>query len=212
MSQPDFYPLLPSEYRGGKPAHDADFAAGFAAGAKAFARNADTHRGHGETAYRRVSKKHGTWWLDGFAAAIGFQRDGIPSKIATALGLVPQKNPKARRRRNPDDDVLFPYADRFSSETYPSLATPDYSVMQVAARGSTARAPVQVDGNLVFDAFFDNGDLFGDFLTNPRKAAKKPASKKATRAQSNAAKAMRLFHSGKASSLADAWAMVRRGR
>ena len=115
-----------------------------------------------------------------------------------------------KRRRNPDDDVLFPYADRFSSETYPSLATPDYSVMQVSARGSTARAPSQVDGNLVFDAFFGEG-MFGDFLTNPR--GRRPATSRArTKAQNNAAKAMRLFHSGKAASLADAWAMVRRSR
>jgi hypothetical protein len=71
------------------------------------------------------------------------------------------------RRRNPDDDVLFPYADRFSSETYPDLVTPNYSLMHVAA-SSTARAPSKVDGNLVFDAFFDDGsDIFGDFLTNP---------------------------------------------
>jgi hypothetical protein len=47
--------------------------------------------------------------------------------------------------------------------------------------------------------------------TNPRPA--KPASKRAggrTAAQSNAAQAMKLFHSGKASSLAEAWAMLRR--
>jgi hypothetical protein len=73
-----------------------------------------------------------------------------------------------RRRRNPDDDVLFPYAERFSSETFPSLTYPDYDKMQVLARGATARAPSQVDGNLVFDAFFGE-DIFGNFLTNPRK-------------------------------------------
>jgi len=45
--------------------------------------------------------------------------------------------------------------------------------------------------------------------TNPR-----PTKRTATRttAQNNAARAMRLFHSGKASSLADAWAMIRKGR
>lgn len=74
----------------------------------------------------------------------------------------------ARRRRNPDEDVLFPYAERFSSETFPSLATPDYSTGLVARRGATARAPSQVDGNLVFDAFFGEG-MFEDFLTNPRR-------------------------------------------
>jgi len=75
--------------------------------------------------------------------------------------------PVRRRRRNPDDDVLFPYSDRFSPETFPSLTYPDYSTTLVARRGATARAPSQVDGNLVFDAFFGEG-MFEDFLTNPR--------------------------------------------
>jgi hypothetical protein len=74
----------------------------------------------------------------------------------------------ARRRRNPDEDVLFPYAERFSSETFPSLTYPDYSTTLVQRRGATARAPSQVDGNLVFDAFFGEG-MFEDFLTNPRR-------------------------------------------
>ena len=48
------------------------------------------------------------------------------------------------------------------------------------------------------------------FVTNPRRpAARKPSSKRRTAAQSNAAKAMKLFHSGQASSLAEAWQMVR---
>lgn len=83
--------------------------------------------------------------------------------------MYPKDARGGKQRRNPDDDVLFPYADRFSSETYPDLVTPNYSLMHVAA-SSTARAPSKVDGNLVFDAFFDDGsDIFGDFLTNPSK-------------------------------------------
>jgi hypothetical protein len=76
--------------------------------------------------------------------------------------------PVRRRRRNPDDDVLFPYAERFSSETFPSLVYPEYDKMHVISRGASARAPSQVDGNLVFDAFFGEG-VFDDFLTNPRR-------------------------------------------
>ena len=48
-------------------------------------------------------------------------------------------------------------------------------------------------------------------VTNPAKRGTKRSGGR-TAAQSNAAKAMKLFHSGKASSLAEAWDMVRRGR
>jgi hypothetical protein len=48
-------------------------------------------------------------------------------------------------------------------------------------------------------------------LANPRRPAAKRTSKR-TAAQSNAARAMKMFHSGKASSLAEAWAMIRAGR
>jgi hypothetical protein len=47
-------------------------------------------------------------------------------------------------------------------------------------------------------------------LTNPRPAARAKRTGSRTAAQSNAAKAMRLFHSGQASSLAEAWDMLRR--
>ena len=47
-------------------------------------------------------------------------------------------------------------------------------------------------------------------VTNPAKRGKAKRTGGRTAAQSNAAKAMRLFHSGKASSLAEAWAMLRR--
>ena len=53
--------------------------------------------------------------------------------------------------------------------------------------------------------------IWFDVKSNPRAA--KPASKRTgsrTSAQSNAAKAMKLFHSGQASSLAEAWAMLLR--
>jgi hypothetical protein len=72
----------------------------------------------------------------------------------------------ARRRRNPDEDVLFPYAERFSSETFPSLTYPDYSTTLVQRRGSTARLPAPSE-SLVLDAFFDND--FASLLENPRR-------------------------------------------
>lgn len=55
----------------------------------------------------------------------------------------------------------------------------------------------------------------GLYTTNPsRKGSAKRGSKQSiggrTAAQNNAAKAMKLFHSGQASSLAEAWAMLRR--
>ena len=56
-------------------------------------------------------------------------------------------------------------------------------------------------------------------LDNPRRKnppAKKPRAakrtSKRTATQNNAARAMKMFHSGKASSLAEAWAMIRAGR
>ena len=61
------------------------------------------------------------------------------------------------------------------------------------------------------DALGMTKQIWFDVKSNPRAA--KPASKRTgsrTSAQSNAAKAMKLFHSGQASSLAEAWAMLRR--
>lgn len=72
-----------------------------------------------------------------------------------------------------------------------------------ASRGGRKHNPLSEDGAVV---------------RNPAKRGKgkaKRGSKRSggrTAAQSNAARAMKLFHSGKASSLAEAWEMVRRGR
>jgi len=57
--------------------------------------------------------------------------------------------------------------------------------------------------------------LRGAPVENPRRKGTKGKAKRSggrTAAQSNAAKAMKLFHSGQASSLAEAWDMIRRGR
>jgi hypothetical protein len=50
----------------------------------------------------------------------------------------------------------------------------------------------------------------GAVVSNPRSKGGAKRAGKRTAAQGNAAKAMRLFHSGQASSLAEAWAMLRR--
>ena len=55
----------------------------------------------------------------------------------------------------------------------------------------------------------------GAVVSNPRRKGGKGKAKRSggrTAAQSNAAKAMKLFHSGQASSLGEAWEMVRGGR
>ena len=67
---------LPSEEERGKPAHDADFKAGFAAGKAAYKKDDQVDISAGEKAYRRVSKKHGSWWVDGFGAALEASRPG----------------------------------------------------------------------------------------------------------------------------------------
>ena len=55
----------------------------------------------------------------------------------------------------------------------------------------------------------------GAVVSNPRRKGSKGKAKRSggrTAAQSNAARAMKLFHSGKASSLAEAWDIIRSGR
>jgi hypothetical protein len=64
-------------------------------------------------------------------------------------------------------------------------------------RGSSARRnPLSEDGAVV---------------SNPRRKSGAKRAGKRTAAQSNAAKAMKLYHSGQASSLAEAWSMIRGG-
>jgi hypothetical protein len=69
----------------------------------------------------------------------------------------------------------------------------------VARGGARRKNPLSEDGVVV---------------RNPAKRGKGKAKRSGgrTAAQSNAAKAMKLFHSGKASSLAEAWDMIRSGR
>jgi hypothetical protein len=69
-----------------------------------------------------------------------------------------------------------------------------------ASRGGRKHNPLSEDGAVV---------------SNPRRKGSKGKAKRSggrTAAQSNAARAMKLFHSGKASSLAEAWDIIRSGR
>jgi hypothetical protein len=68
---------LPSEERGGKPGYDEDFKAGFLAGKKALKADKSEwglSEADADKAYKRVSRKHGSWWVDGYTAAIDLDR------------------------------------------------------------------------------------------------------------------------------------------
>src|SRR5690606_128861 len=96
-----------------KPQHKADFIAGFKAGSAAFKKDPNIDSRHARKAFRRVWKKHGSWWEDGFIAAIDngrglYRHSGV--MLANKLGLLKTTNPgqppnKTRKssspRRNP---------------------------------------------------------------------------------------------------------------
>lgn len=71
--------------------YDKDFKAGFAKGQEVVKKNPKADSGHGLAHYRRVSKKHGSYWLDGFNAAIDVSRGATATsnaKLAAKMGLV----------------------------------------------------------------------------------------------------------------------------
>lgn len=73
-----------------KPQYDIDFKAGFKAGKKAHAKNPNASRTDANKAYGRVSKKHGSYYVEGFTAAIDHARgayDTDNAKTAKKLGL-----------------------------------------------------------------------------------------------------------------------------
>lgn len=67
---------LPSEESGGKPSHDKDFIAGFLEGQKYVKKHGDdsVDSSDAQKLYRKVQNKHGSWWIDGFEAAIDVAR------------------------------------------------------------------------------------------------------------------------------------------
>ena len=81
---------LPSEEDQGKSSYDEDFKAGFAAGKAAYAKDDKVSKADAEKAYKQVSKKHGTWWVDGYTAAIDIERGATsttPAQIAKKMKL-----------------------------------------------------------------------------------------------------------------------------
>jgi hypothetical protein len=81
---------IPSEERGGKPGYDDDFKAGFTAGEAAYKADDNADGALAKKKYKRVSKKHGQWWVEGFIAAVDWARGADRTKnvqIAKKLGL-----------------------------------------------------------------------------------------------------------------------------
>ena len=81
---------LPSEEDKGKPEHDADFEAGFTAGKAAYKKDDQVSKADADKAYKRVSRKHGDWWVKGYTAAIDMARGATstkPAQIAKKMKL-----------------------------------------------------------------------------------------------------------------------------
>lgn len=104
---------LPSEFRGGKPGHDEDFVFGYRAGQAALKRKRDITITDIKARYRKVSKKHGSWWIDGFRTAVEMDQGiatGPSLSIAQRLGLVHGRfNPKRRKNTRFEDHTESPY-------------------------------------------------------------------------------------------------------
>jgi len=71
----------PSE-QDGKSSYDDDFRAGFDAGKKALKKNDRVDISTGKKEYRRVSKKFGSWWVQGYGAALDLARGAHNSEEA----------------------------------------------------------------------------------------------------------------------------------
>jgi hypothetical protein len=94
---PDLHPdaargiVLPSEEERGKAQYDADFKAGYAAGKAAAMRNRNLNAAVAASrAFGRVKAKHGSWYKDGFTAAVDMARGAYATKygnIARKMGL-----------------------------------------------------------------------------------------------------------------------------
>lgn len=86
---------LPS-VQDGKASYDADFAAGFAAGKKCVKRKPDASGIDAKKAYKRVSMVHGSWWVDGFKAAISIANGAdneTSARIAKKMALANPRSP-----------------------------------------------------------------------------------------------------------------------
>jgi len=94
---------LPSEEDKGKPSYDADFKAGFAAGKAAYAKNDKVSKADADKAYKRVSNKHGSWWVEGYTAAIDLARGAYATKGAQ----IAKKMKLSSVRTAADDEKWF---------------------------------------------------------------------------------------------------------
>ena len=91
----------------------------------------------------------------------------------------------------------------------------EYASMQDALRGVARKRNPLIPVVLLPPTPPPKKTLRGAPVENPRRKGSKSKAKRSsgrTVAQSNAARAMKLFHSGKASSLAEAWDIIRSGR
>lgn len=107
---------LPSEEEGGKPAHDEDFKAGFAAGKAAYAKNDQVSSADAKKAYKRLSNKHGSWWVDGYGAAIDLARGAYatkPAQIAKKMKLAFGRRPDPAKM---DPDAAIEMAEAIANE------------------------------------------------------------------------------------------------
>jgi hypothetical protein len=73
---------LPSEDEDGKPSYDEDFKAGFLAGKAAWAKNGYQPGDVATKAYRQVSMKYGSWWTQGFKAALQVATGAVNESLA----------------------------------------------------------------------------------------------------------------------------------
>lgn len=73
-----------------KPEYADDFAAGFEAGRAAYERDPMVSAADAKREYRKVSRRHGSWWVDGYTAALDIARGAYNTsvaRVAKAMGL-----------------------------------------------------------------------------------------------------------------------------
>lgn len=143
----------------------------------------DSHLGNGQRGVQKMRRRKNPLSEDGMVVSNPAKRRG-GGRSAQKAGLAKGQS------------LMAQAAAAYRAGKYTSMQD---ALKGVARGGARRKNPLSEDGVVV---------------SNPAKRGKGKAKRSGgrTAAQSNAAKAMKLFHSGKASSLAEAWDMVRRGR